>query len=93
MVILSAYVRDAPITYIGGPTALLEYAGLRILIDPTFDEPASYPSPGTPLVKTGGPALPSGALEPIDLVLSPTTPTRTTSTTPDASSPCAFRSP
>ena len=25
------------ITYIGGPTALLELAGLRLLTDPTFD--------------------------------------------------------
>lgn len=57
------------ITYIGGPTALLEYAGLRILLDPTFDPPRSYPSPGTPLVKTAGPALPVAAVEPIDLVL------------------------
>jgi L-ascorbate metabolism protein UlaG (beta-lactamase superfamily) len=57
------------ITYIGGPTALLEYAGLRIMIDPTFDAPRTYPSPGTPLVKTAGPALPISAIEPIDLVL------------------------
>ena len=57
------------ITFIGGPTALLEYAGLRIVIDPTFDEPRTYPSPGTPLVKTQGPAVPVAELEPIDLVL------------------------
>jgi len=25
------------LTYIGGPTALLELGGLRILTDPTFD--------------------------------------------------------
>jgi L-ascorbate metabolism protein UlaG (beta-lactamase superfamily) len=42
---------------------------LRILIDPTFDAPRTYPSPGTPLVKTAGPALPLSAIEPIDLVL------------------------
>jgi L-ascorbate metabolism protein UlaG (beta-lactamase superfamily) len=57
------------ITYIGGPTALLEYAGLRILLDPTFDGPGRYPSPIAPLVKTRGPALPLAAVEPIDLVL------------------------
>jgi L-ascorbate metabolism protein UlaG (beta-lactamase superfamily) len=28
------------ITYIGGPTALLEFGGLRLLTDPTFDPPA-----------------------------------------------------
>ena len=27
------------VTYIGGPTALLELDGLRLLIDPTFDPP------------------------------------------------------
>ena len=26
------------VTLIGGPTALLEYAGLRLLTDPTFDD-------------------------------------------------------
>jgi L-ascorbate metabolism protein UlaG (beta-lactamase superfamily) len=57
------------ITLIGGPTALLEYAGLRIVLDPTFDAPRTYPSPGTPLVKTAGPALPVEAIEPVDLVL------------------------
>ena len=44
------------ITYIGGPTAILEYAGLRIVTDPTFDGPGSYEDPGeTTLVKTAGP--------------------------------------
>lgn len=57
------------ITYIGGPTALLEYAGLRIVLDPTFDAPRSYPSPGTPLVKTAGPGVPLSEIEPVDLVL------------------------
>jgi L-ascorbate metabolism protein UlaG (beta-lactamase superfamily) len=33
---------DIAITYIGGPTALLEYGGLRFLTDPTFDEARSY---------------------------------------------------
>ena len=46
------------VTYIGGPTAVLEYAGLRILTDPTFDEPQTYADPGsTPLVKTRGPGI------------------------------------
>ena len=30
------------LTYIGGPTAILEVAGLRIVTDPTFDRPRSY---------------------------------------------------
>ncbi|WP_354570331.1 MBL fold metallo-hydrolase [Glaciihabitans sp. UYNi722] len=59
------------ITYIGGPTALLEYAGLRIVTDPTFDEPQGYDAaPGsTPLVKTAGPAITRADLGRVDLVL------------------------
>jgi L-ascorbate metabolism protein UlaG (beta-lactamase superfamily) len=53
------------VTYIGGPTALLEYAGLRIVTDPTFDEPRRYDD----LVKTAGPAIPRTELGPVDLVL------------------------
>ncbi|WP_227000801.1 MBL fold metallo-hydrolase [Protaetiibacter intestinalis] len=54
-------------TYIGGPTALVEYAGLRVLLDPTFDEPRHYPRAG--LRKTAGPGLPASAIEPVDVVL------------------------
>ena len=46
------------ITYIGGPTAILEYAGLRMVTDPTFDSPQSYSDPDeTTLVKTAGPGI------------------------------------
>lgn len=55
------------VTYIGGPTALVEYAGLRILLDPTFDEPQHYAK--AELTKTAGPGLPASAMEPLDLVL------------------------
>jgi L-ascorbate metabolism protein UlaG (beta-lactamase superfamily) len=58
------------VTYIGGPTAVLEYAGMRILTDPTFDEPQTYADPdGTPLVKTRGPGIALADLGVIDLVL------------------------
>lgn len=58
------------VTYIGGPTAILEWAGLRLLTDPTFDEPQTYEDPGsTPLVKTRGPALAAGSVGAIDAVL------------------------
>jgi L-ascorbate metabolism protein UlaG (beta-lactamase superfamily) len=58
------------VTYIGGPTAVLEYAGMRILTDPTFDEPQTYADPGsTPLVKTRGPGVDAADLGQIDLVL------------------------
>jgi len=58
------------VTYIGGPTAVLEYAGLRIVTDPTFDAPQTYEEPGTTtLVKTVGPAIARNALPPVDLIL------------------------
>ncbi|MGC5165269.1 MBL fold metallo-hydrolase [Luteimicrobium sp. DT211] len=55
-------------TLVGGPTALLEYAGLRILVDPTFDEPRSYEG-GITLTRTAPPAVPAGDVLPADLVL------------------------
>ncbi len=58
------------VTYLGGPTVLLEYAGLTILTDPTFDDPRAYERPGsTTLVKTRGPALAVTALPPVHLIL------------------------
>lgn len=58
------------VTYIGGPTALLEYAGLRIVTDPTFDAPQRYPDEGgVPLTKTVGPALSRADVGVVDLVL------------------------
>ena len=58
------------ITYVGGPTAILEYAGLTIVTDPTFDPPGTYSEPGsTVLVKTVGPAVERRDLPPVDLVL------------------------
>jgi L-ascorbate metabolism protein UlaG (beta-lactamase superfamily) len=61
---------DLAVTYLGGPTVLLEYAGLRILTDPTFDPPGEYADPGsTTLVKTRGPALSIDAVAPIDAIL------------------------
>lgn len=51
---------------VGGPTAILEYAGLRWLTDPALSPPGEYEGG---LVKTTGPALDRGAIEPIDVVL------------------------
>jgi L-ascorbate metabolism protein UlaG (beta-lactamase superfamily) len=57
-------------TYIGGPTALIEIAGLRLLTDPTFDPAgSSYETPVYTLRKTMGPALAPAALGRIDAVL------------------------
>ena len=58
------------VTYLGGPTVLLEYAGLRIVTDPTFDAPQTYADrPGTPLTKTAGPAMSRLEVGAVDLVL------------------------
>jgi L-ascorbate metabolism protein UlaG (beta-lactamase superfamily) len=58
------------ITYIGGPTALIEFGGLRLLTDPTFDPAGStYPTPVYTLYKTQSPALAAEAALPVDAVL------------------------
>lgn len=59
------------VTYLGGPTVLLEYAGLAIVTDPTFDPPRSYPDEdgGAGLHKTAGPGIERADLPTIDLVL------------------------
>lgn len=55
---------------IGGPTAILEVDGLRLLTDPTFDPPGSYPRPGAPsLVKLTPPAITAEELGGVDVVL------------------------
>lgn len=57
-------------TYIGGPTALLEVAGVRLLTDPTFDPAGTeYRTPVYTLRKTTDPAVAASALGPIDAVL------------------------
>ncbi len=58
------------ITLVGGPTALIEIDGLRILTDPTFDAPGtSYQLPHTKLEKLTGPALSADAVGSVDAVL------------------------
>lgn len=57
------------ITVIGGPTALLELGGLRILTDPTFDPPGDHPVGPLTLTKTIGPALSPAEVGRVDLVL------------------------
>ncbi|MFF3846776.1 MBL fold metallo-hydrolase [Streptomyces sp. NPDC002328] len=59
------------VTHIGGPTVLIEAAGLRLLTDPTFDPPGRRYSfgVGTSSRKTAGPALGPEELPPIDAVL------------------------
>ncbi|WP_109209611.1 MULTISPECIES: MBL fold metallo-hydrolase [Microbacterium] len=59
------------VTRIGGPTALVEWAGWRILTDPTFDPPGrTYAfALGTSSRKTAGPALSPEAIGEVDVVL------------------------
>ena len=54
---------------IGGPTALLSMAGLRLLTDPTFDDPGEYPGELFKLVKTVSPARSAADVGTVDAVL------------------------
>lgn len=56
-------------TLIGGPIALLEIDGFRVLTDPTFDAPGAYQLPRVTLEKLTGPALSAEAVGPVDAVL------------------------
>jgi len=54
----------------GGPTALIELGGLRLVTDPTFDEPQDYiSSSGASLRKTEPAVLTAEALGRVDAVL------------------------
>src|SRR5580692_4800384 len=57
--------RDVAFSVLGGPTTVVDLGGLRILMDPTFDEPGKHDY----LTKTVGPAVPAAALGSIDVVL------------------------
>lgn len=58
------------VTLVGGPTAVLEYAGLRIITDPTFDAPQTYHHPiAGPVVKQTAPAFTPEELGRIDVAL------------------------
>jgi len=58
------------ITYIGGPTAVFEWGGFRLLTDPAFDPPGGeYKTGPVVLRKTAGPALNPESLGRIDVVL------------------------
>jgi L-ascorbate metabolism protein UlaG (beta-lactamase superfamily) len=57
------------ITLIGGPTALIEIDGFRLLTDPTFDPPGEYQLPHVKLEKLTGPAISADAVGEIDAVL------------------------
>lgn len=62
---------DAPVVRVlGGPTALIEIGGLRLLTDPTFDSPGQYPvGSGRFLSKTSASAITPAELGRVDAVL------------------------
>ncbi len=62
---------DVTITHIGGPTALIEVGGWRILTDPTFDPPGRryFFGWGTTSRKLAGPSILAKDLGHIDAVL------------------------
>ncbi len=70
------------ITLIGGPTALIEVDGFRLLTDPTFDAPVAYQLPHVKLEKLTGPALKPEAMAMSMPTRSATTSIRITSIIP-----------
>jgi L-ascorbate metabolism protein UlaG (beta-lactamase superfamily) len=64
-------VKGVHITHIGGPTALIEVGGWRILTDPTFDAPGRRYAFGwgTSSRKLAGPAIAASDIGRIDAVL------------------------
>jgi L-ascorbate metabolism protein UlaG (beta-lactamase superfamily) len=58
------------IQLVGGPSAVIELDGLRLVTDPTFDPPGEYGRPGGPtLVKLAPPAVSLDDVGPVDAVL------------------------
>ena len=60
---------QAKITLIGGPTALIEVGGFRLLTDPTFDGPGEYKLPSVTLKKLSHAALSPEQVGAVDAVL------------------------
>jgi L-ascorbate metabolism protein UlaG (beta-lactamase superfamily) len=62
--------RAIRIESVGGPTAILEVGGMRLVTDPTFDAPREYDlGPGRVLAKTAPSALGPDDIGPVDAVL------------------------
>lgn len=60
---------DLKLTLIGGPTALIEINGFRLLSDPTFDPPGLYQKTPVHFEKITGPAIAVEDIGAIDAVL------------------------
>ncbi|WP_433473066.1 MBL fold metallo-hydrolase [Spirillospora sp. CA-142024] len=57
------------VRYLGGPSAILETGGMRLVVDPTFDAPGDYPIGSRKLTKTAEPILGPDEIGPVDAVL------------------------
>ncbi len=57
------------VTVLGGPTAILELGGVRLLTDPTFDPPGTYPIGERVLTKTQPSAWAPDEVGPVAAVL------------------------
>jgi L-ascorbate metabolism protein UlaG (beta-lactamase superfamily) len=62
---ISTTRQEGAVAVLGGPTAVIDIGGLRIVVDPTFDDPG----PHGYLTQTAGPAAPEDAVGPADAVL------------------------
>jgi L-ascorbate metabolism protein UlaG (beta-lactamase superfamily) len=68
--VTSADTAVLAVTLAGGPTAVLELGGARLLVDPTFDPPGEYPlGGGRSLTKTEPAALTAADVGPVGAVL------------------------
>jgi len=56
---------DFAVGVVGGPTSVIDYAGMRIVTDPTFDPPGDFGA----YRKLAGPAVTIDELGPVDAVL------------------------
>lgn len=74
----SPTAQDVPVHVFGGPTTLIEYGGLRLLTDPTFDDPGEYQfTEDFFLVKTAPPSTPPPTSVELTPSYCPTTSTKT----------------
>jgi L-ascorbate metabolism protein UlaG (beta-lactamase superfamily) len=66
---MEVVMTEVRITLIGGPTALIEVEGFRLLTDPTFDAPGRYQLPHVTLEKLAPPSLSADDIGAVDAVL------------------------
>ncbi|MBI3224918.1 MAG: MBL fold metallo-hydrolase [Mycolicibacterium cosmeticum] len=63
--IIDQHRRPLGVAVLGGPTTVIDIAGLRIVMDPTFDPAGEHEY----LIKTAGPAVSAAQLGAVDVVL------------------------